>query len=116
MKEDVLHKQINQYLFFYQRNNKNLLFYTYMPFGEKRSAITGALLKSKGTKKGVPDYMIFLKNGYILWIECKVGKNKQTQEQIDFENMIKDFNNQFYYVVYTLEDLDNIFKQGEKLC
>lgn len=114
MKEDILHKQINQYLFFYQRNNKNLLFYTYMPFGEKRTLITGSLLKSKGTKKGVPDFLLIFKDktnknqSILIWLECKVGNNKQTPEQIDFENMIKQFNNQFYFLVKSVEDLQDI--------
>lgn len=62
MKEDILHKQVNQYLYFYQQAHKDsILFYTYMPFGEKRTLMTGALLKAKGTKKGVPDLWFLLK-------------------------------------------------------
>ncbi|MDR0572343.1 MAG: hypothetical protein LBG48_05830, partial [Rickettsiales bacterium] len=92
--EDQLHKQIAQYLFILERQGKVDLF-TYMPFGEKRNSITGALLKTKGTKKGFPDFMIIAtKNiminnklnyiSYYLYLEAKVGKNKQKTEIIVF--------------------------------
>lgn len=119
MKEDILHKQVNQYLFFKQRENKNILFYTYMPFGEKRTLATGSLLKAKGTKRGVPDFMILIKNKtnkndiLTLWIECKTGNNKQTEEQKDFENMISQFNNHFYFLVKDIDDLEKIFNFKE---
>lgn len=111
MKEDELHKLINQYLMIYQQQHPNLLFYTYMPFGEKRNPITGALLKAKGTKKGVPDFFLLFKNkvdkkkSIIIWIECKVGKNKQSLEQIEFERIINELDDEYYYCIYSLDEL-----------
>jgi hypothetical protein len=55
--EDALHKQISQYLSILQNQGK-IKFFTYLPFGEKRNYVTGALLKAKGTKRGVPDFMV----------------------------------------------------------
>ena len=82
--EDNLHKQIAKYLAdcemakVFGRSG----FWTYMPFGEKRTALTGALLKSKGTKRGVPDFMILVRldnSTEIIWIEAKSEKGKQEQ-------------------------------------
>ncbi len=36
--------------------------YTHVPNGGNRSRVTGALLKAMGTKRGVPDYLIFTPN------------------------------------------------------
>jgi hypothetical protein len=32
--------------------------WTHLPFGEKRSAVTGARLKRMGTKRGWPDFIL----------------------------------------------------------
>ena len=109
MKEDLLHKQVAYYLSL-QEKQFNIKFWTYNASGEKRPPITGALLKAKGLKRGIPDYTIILNNGIILWLECKTGNNKQTPEQIDFENMIKTFNNQFYFIIRSIEDLEEVFE------
>jgi len=110
MKEDALHKDINTYLSLTIRGDND--FYTYMPFGEKRNVITGALLKAKGTARGVPDFMILRrfdnKPTEIIWLEAKVGKNKQSLEQKDFQKKCKNSTNERYYVVYSLDDVVDI--------
>ena len=56
---------------------------------ERRCSIQeGRTLKRMGVKRGVADFFLaFPINGKSgLWIELKVGKNKPTQEQIDFLN------------------------------
>lgn len=58
-----------------------------IPNGGQRTAVTGALMKKTGTLAGVADlflmYGIFPYNG--LFIEMKVGKNKQTESQVKFQ-------------------------------
>ncbi len=54
---------------------------------ERRCSIQqGRTLKRMGVKKGVADFFLaFPQNGKSgLWIELKVGKNKPTNEQVDF--------------------------------
>ena len=112
--EDELHKQIAQYLFYTIKSKND--FWTYMPFGEKRNIITGALLKAKGTKKGVPDFLILKRQKTttkIIWLEVKTGKNKQTQEQIDFENKISGMYNEDYYVIHSIQELKEVLKKYE---
>lgn len=52
----------------------------------KCSPQTGRLLKRMGVKKGVADFFLALPlNGKAgLWLELKVGKNKMTEEQVQF--------------------------------
>ena len=51
----------------------------HVPNGGNRNAVTGAILKSMGTKKGVPDLLIFDRRGEYsgLAIELKVIYKKQ---------------------------------------
>lgn len=110
--EDKLHKDIAQYLHYMIAGEND--FWTYMPFGEKRNAITGALLKAKGTKRGVPDFMILLtreNTTHIIWLEAKCGKNKQSLEQKEFENRAKNAYNEKYYVVKSLDDVEEVMKK-----
>lgn len=55
-----------------------------IPNGGARNAITGAMLKSEGVKRGVPDMFLALpihgKHG--LWIELKTEKGRLTSEQV----------------------------------
>ena len=108
-KEDDFHKTIKDYLELKIRGEND--FWTYLPFGEKRNAITGSLLKAKGTKRGVPDFMILKRKKditSIIWLEAKVGKNKQSKEQIDFENKTKNMKNEKYFVFYPQDNWEKI--------
>ena len=54
--EDLLHKTFAQIIAkyeFYKKTNPSLV-WTYIASGEKRNAVTGALLKTKGVKRGFP--------------------------------------------------------------
>lgn len=89
----------------------NCIRWSYDASGERRTAITGALLKAKGLKGGKPDYE-FIGKGYInkipvacyLYLEFKFGKGKQSENQKEFQKSIKGLNNVAYYVVYTIEE------------
>ena len=93
--------------------------YHYSTSGENRSLTTGALLKRKGAKKGLPDYEFCYRGSieninnidFTLYIEFKAGNNKQTKEQKDFENLYLDSRTKFYYVAYSVEEAINILKQ-----
>lgn len=113
--EDRLHKQIANYLAQLENIGKfgRPGFFTYMPFGEKRNAITGSLLKSKGTKKGVPDFMVIFRDNKMsetLWIECKSEKGKQSEEQKEFELKTKQQVNENYIVVKSCDELADYFE------
>jgi hypothetical protein len=58
-----------------------------IPNGGKRSAVTGAIMKREGARAGVADLFLMKQTDYYagLFIELKVGKNKQQDTQIEFE-------------------------------
>lgn len=106
--EDLLHKTFAQIIAkyeFYKKTNPSLV-WTYIASGEKRSAVTGALLKAKGVKRGFPDFFFkLIKNNitHNIWFEFKFGKNKQTPEQIEFEKRCNQSKNEAYYLVDSVE-------------
>lgn len=55
-------------------------------------------------KKGGSDITGLLKDGRRLEVECKVGKNKQSPEQEQFQKMIEN-NNGLYWLIYTPNQL-----------
>ena len=59
----------------------------HIPNGGKRDARTAANLKRQGVKAGVPDiHLPVARGGYHgLYIELKVGKNKQTEKQKEWQ-------------------------------
>ena len=58
-----------------------------IPNGGSRNPVEAAKLKRTGTLAGVADlFLMAPRNGFHgAWIECKVGRNKQTQAQEQFE-------------------------------
>lgn len=71
------------------------------PNGGVRAKMTAARLKAMGTKMGVPDVLIPIKNGIYtgLAIEMKYGKNKCTVSQTDWLNQLRS-NGWSTHVVY----------------
>jgi len=69
-----------------ERRIPELHYLYHIPNGGKRSAMTGAILKAMGVRKGVWDYILFARRGINpgLILEMKHGKNKLTPEQEDF--------------------------------
>jgi hypothetical protein len=110
--EDTLHKQMNQYLSILQ-NQKRIDHFTYNASGELRTKTTGALLKAKGLKKGLPDYTVRKTTdnvGFTLHLEAKAGNNKQTAEQKEFQATTIESCNEMYSVVHNIEEVENSIK------
>lgn len=115
--EDKIHKQFAAELRQLEGYNQlNCDFWSYDASGEKRSAITGSLLKSKGLRPGAADYSfrIVKKNiAYYIYIEFKIpylkGKHaegKQSDNQIAFEKLCYACNEQYYIARSVKEGLD----------
>ncbi len=68
-------------------------------------------LKKMGLMKGVADILIPVSNKKyrLLWIEFKWGKNKQTNDQKEFENKMKALGDA-YFVCYTWNQAKEIVK------
>ena len=67
--------------------------YFAIPNGGARNAVTGKMLKDEGVKKGVPDLFIPVQTKYSgLFIEMKFGKNKLSQEQVEWIQYLRSQN------------------------
>ena len=76
-----------------ERRIKELRWLYHVPNGGKRTAITGAILKSMGVRPGFWDYILPVRRGASLGliIEMKHGKNKLTPEQQEFgDHMLEE--------------------------
>jgi len=80
--------------------------YFAIPNGGARNIIVATKLKAEGVKKGVADLFIMVGNSkhYGLFIEVKVGKNKQQDSQIEFESLAKK-QGYAYNLIYSLDEL-----------
>ncbi len=87
----------------------NCVFWSYNAAGEKRSPITGSLLKAKGLKTGQADYTFYYqnRNSYtvnILFLEFKAKKGKQSESQKDFASKFEKTDNVNYEVCYSVNE------------
>ena len=76
-----------------------------IPNGGKRNVITAVKLKAEGVRAGVADLFLAFTNEQFagLFIEMKIGKNKQTQAQWEFKEMVR-MRGYAYVVCYTLDE------------
>ena len=121
--EDLIHKQFASQINSYQFYGKlNCVFWTYSASGESRSVKTGSLLKSKGLKKGQPDFHFIIRKkityglferliDFNVFLEFKAGKNKQTAEQLAFQSLFKDSNNSKYFVAYSVDEAISVLEK-----
>jgi hypothetical protein len=81
--EDDQCRYLTQWRCANERRIPELRWLFHWPQGGNRSAITGAILKAMGVRKGPWDYWLFARRGNSpgLLIEMKHGKNKLTPEQ-----------------------------------
>lgn len=77
----------------------------HVPNGGSRNAIEAANLKRQGVKAGVPDIFLPAARGiwHGLFIEMKVGKNKSTEKQIEWQNKLFD-QRYLVYVCWSWEE------------
>jgi hypothetical protein len=109
---------VANFLFFRELDRKNRIrFFTYLPFGEYRTPRTGALLRKKGVRRGVPDFLVILEadesNSVFLWVEVKARNGRQTPEQREFEARCSRTNNEYYLLtedVCKLEECLNLIE------
>lgn len=60
------------------------VYWTALPFGEKRTLETGARLKRMGVRAGAGDILLLI-NGRAIMLELKVEKGRQSDTQRDTE-------------------------------
>ena len=112
--EDLMHKSFASITRQYEGYKKlNCSWISYDASGEKRTAKTGALLKSKGLKPGKADFeIITIKNNisHHYYLEFKTSKGKQSSNQKIFEECCVG-SNQHYYIVRSVEEAINLLER-----
>ena len=68
-----------------------------------------AKLKKQGLRTGVSDLIILLPYPRVIFLELKVGYNKQESSQIQFQNDVEKLGYE-YHLARSLEDVKNIFR------
>jgi hypothetical protein len=83
-----------------------------IPNGGLRNIKVAAKLKKEGVKAGVADLFIALSNGkyHGLFIEVKVGKNRQQPNQKVFEKKVVD-NGYQYKVVRSIDEMIDVIRE-----
>lgn len=112
MSEDDLQKAVAKVL------DYSGLLWCHVPNGGQRKAITGAKLKRMGTKRGVPDVLVFnlspSPNLYLygrpLALELKVGYNKPSKEQ---HQWLADLRREGWRceVCYTMDEVIKVLRE-----
>jgi len=84
-KEDDQCRYLTQWRCANERRIPELRWLYHIPAGGKRTPVTGAILKSMGTRPGLWDYFLPVHRGDSpgLVVEMKHGKNKLTKEQAE---------------------------------
>jgi len=83
----------------------------------KDKAILLKTLYEQGFVKGHEDLTIYLPNNEVIHIELKVGKNKQSKDQIAYQQKLENLGHTYY----CLNDINDVFKTlnkhlGTKYC
>jgi hypothetical protein len=83
-----------------------------IPNGGLRNIKVAAKLKQEGVKAGVADLFVALSNGkyHGLFIEVKVGKNKQQPNQKVFEQKVLE-NGYQYKLVRSIDDMIAVIRE-----
>jgi hypothetical protein len=83
-----------------------------IPNGGLRNIKVAAKLKQEGVKAGVADLFVALSNGkyHGLFIEVKVGKNRQQPNQKIFEQKVVE-NGYQYKVVRSIDDMIAVIRE-----
>ena len=71
---------------------------------------TNSYYKNPRLTKGVADIIGLLPSGQLLAIECKFGKNKQSEAQKEFQTQVVA-NNGVYLLIYNLEEVEEYFNK-----
>lgn len=80
-----------------------------VPNGGKRNAREANIMKQEGVTKGVADLLLLIPNKqhHALCIEMKTKTNKQTQNQIEWQNIVQ----QHGYKYIVCNSFDNFYKE-----
>lgn len=80
----------------------------HVPNGGSRNMLEAVALKNMGVLAGVPDLLVFGREGRTLLLECKAGKGKESPAQVALMDDLWDRG----FTVHTVKDLETAIKVG----
>lgn len=106
--EHALQSSILEYL---RLNARKDAYWFAVPNAGKRSFAQGTWMKAEGLTAGVSDLVFMLPGGKCAWLELKRSpKQRQTAEQIIFEEICKDLEHS-YAVAHTFDEAIAILRE-----
>jgi hypothetical protein len=85
--------------------NRGLIFS--IPNGGTRNKLEALTLKSTGLLKGASDMVLIFPNGKLIFLELKIEKGIQSEEQKEFENRVNKLGFE-YYLIRTLDSFKEL--------
>ena len=84
----------------------------FLIYNNPKNALHGSILKGMGLRRG-PSDQVLLKQGTVVWIECKLPGEGQSKDQEDFQAEVEALGMR-YYLYRSLDELLDIFlAEGE---
>jgi hypothetical protein len=87
-----------------------------IPNGGTRNKLEALTLKSTGLLKGASDMVLIFPNGKLIFLELKIEKGVQSDEQKDFESRVKLLGYEYHLIrsleefkLLTLNNIENPF-------
>ena len=112
MSEDRLQQEAYHLFHNTYPNLRGLLFH--VPNGGARNAREGAKFKTMGVRPGVADF-IFLFDGSAYMIELKTKRGKQSQDQINWEFVIRK-QGFAYFIIRSLAEFQILIQNIIEIC
>jgi hypothetical protein len=81
-----------------------------VPNAGRRSPRHGAWMRAEGMRSGVADLCFMTTGGQCCWLELKTGKNKMTQDQLDFESICIKLGHP-YAAVYSIDQALGVLQE-----
>ena len=78
-------------------------------YESKKLLLPSGRYADSGVPKGYPDLSVYTGDGIVCFVECKVGYNKQSDEQILFEKRMTKLG-YLYQVIYNMNQWE-VYKQ-----
>lgn len=85
--------------------NRGMIFS--IPNGGTRNVREAVALKRTGLLSGASDLIVITPKGKLMFIELKIDKGKQSDNQKDFEKRVKDLGFE-YHIVRSLEEFKKL--------
>ena len=108
MRESAIQASILHYLTILEKQGR-LSFIRNNSFSGSIQRRNGSQGYIKNAKRGAPDIIVFLPNGYYVLLEVKSDTGKQSQEQKDYQTLLQKLGG-MYHIVRSLDEVEVVLQ------